>query len=226
MSENYPISTGELVVIALKAVVKETAKSLPVVAQIMGASEAVFNKIEQNRVNLLITELARRVENIEKRITEPRSAEIVLFACELARSDPLIGEKTADAAGIIKSLMTNTDTGMDAVVEILDNLRKLNSSDLKILYRFKNSELTILTMPDVLDVQPGYDHNEIIIKYKNKMEEILPNIMRLEALGLLFRVSTKLQIGGMVLDIGSLSEELRKSVQLTPQGTRLISQLP
>lgn len=226
MPENYPISTGALVVIALKEVAKETTKSLPVVAQIIGASEAVFNKIEQNRVNLLITELARRVENIEKKLSEPRSAEIVLFACELARSDPLIGEKAADAAGIIKSLMTNTDTGMDAVVEILDNLRKLNSSDLKILYRFKNSRLTILTMPDVLDVQPGYDHSEIIEKYKNRMEGILPNIIRLEALGLLFRLSTELRTAGMVIDIGSLSNELRKSVQLTPQGVRLISKLP
>lgn len=221
MPDEYPLSTSQLVQIALK----ELAKPIPVLGNIVSAHSAFFSKIEQNRIKAMLAELFQRVEKVEELLGNQRNSEILLFACDVVRGDPLAGEKSTAYAGVVASLFDPNKGDMDAVVEILDNLRKLNLSDLKVLYRFKRANGSTLPMRAVADLQPGYDLNDVISQHRTQMEEVFPHVLRLESLGIVYRTSDDF-LAGPVENIGGLSSELRKSVCLTASGRRLIANLP
>lgn len=217
----YPISSGELLQIAMT----EVAKQVPVLGAIAGAHKEVFNQIELNRVRALLVELTRKVDHLSDRLAEPRKAEIALFACDVVRGDPLVGSKADVYAGVVAEFFNRPDADMEVVVEIIDNLRKLNVGDLKVLYRFKNAAVESLPMESIADLQPGYVLDTVISEGRRKMTAVLPHIARLESLGILYRASD-ISLAGPVLDIGPLSSEIKKRAHLTDAGKRLVEHLP
>jgi hypothetical protein len=226
MENNYPVSTTELVNIAFT----EIGKTIPIIGGILSAHSAVFTKIEANRVKLVLEEVIRRVEKLEasaKAGMTDAQAEILLYACDQARHDPLVSSKTKEYGEVIVSCM-NQPRDVNEITEILDALRKLNGNNLKILYQFHicGKFFPNRSVAELVGHKVHIDPFESSKILRAKMDSLYPNFMRLQAFGLLYLSHGYSKSGELMPDIGGLSEELRKFAFLTDAGARLVRALP
>jgi hypothetical protein len=227
MSESYPLSTGELLVIASK----EIAKTIPIAGSLIAAHEAVFASIEMNRVKIALAEVFRRLEEIEKQAKKPQvinalSMEVLLYGCDQVRHDPLAVSKAKEYGSAISHFMLQASPEVGELVEILDNLRKLNTSDLKILYEFRLGDEILRSRR--VDELVGYKPQIAPFGNRGALRErittALPSFKRLEGLGVLYMADN--HAGGVVHEIGPLSRYLSQAAFLSNSGVRLVTVLP
>jgi hypothetical protein len=233
MANGYPIGTGELVKLGLN----ELGKKVPVLGEILSVRDAVFGRIEMNRVLETLRGIEARVGSLEEVMRTRERAQTVLYGCDQARGDILFDSKATAYVGVIGYLAWN-DTGLNQVVEVLDSLRKLSADDLRVLYQFKTggtiSEAKLVAelagwtthyMPPMNVMAPG-DSTDIR-SWRAEMERLYPSLMRLQGFGVLYLSDELRHTGGAIPpNIGAFDSEFRRSVRLTQAGRRLLQALP
>jgi len=231
----YPIKASEFIDVLVKDIIKETSKEFPVIGSIVRINEAVFAKIEKNRVKQVLQEMERRFQGLENNqsklqelLKKPRAYTTLIYGCDQARSDVLLDSKVKDYGCVIGNLI-EIEAELDDVVEILDSLRKLSARDLKTLYQFKSAS-KIFDGRDVKELvgfqiptTPPFI-NADVPAIKKSMRELYPSLMRLEGLGILFLESSP--YGSSVPNIGGLTDKLDSFAALTPMGKKLVQALP
>lgn len=226
MSELHPLSTGEVVSIALKAV----AKQVPLAGQFIEAHEQVFAAIEANRIKAVVEQVVAQLDALAKKtnttwVIDNRAVEVLVYGCEQARTDPNVSSKTKIYGGVIGHYIGNA-IGMEAVVEVLELLRKINATDLKLLYALRDGATTF----NMRRVDEMIGYSPYLEPFKNEkllgqmMADTLPSIKRLEGLGVIYLSDE--HVGGIVHDAGPLSNYLMMWANLTPAGKRLVLALP
>lgn len=223
MSEEYPITTRELIAIAGK----EIAKTIPFAGGIVSAGDAVFGSIEKNRIKLVLEEVFKRLDRLEKekRMHPVIDEQVMLHGCEQARHDPLVHLKLPEYGGAIVHYMQHPKN-LTGLVEVMENLRKLNVGDLRILLKFRVGVevLDSRRVDELVGYSPQLDPFGGRGKLRDNMTEAFPSFKRLEGLGVLFLAST--QSGGVVHEIGPLSQYMSQTAFLTDAGRRLIEAIP
>lgn len=121
--------------------------------------------------------------------------------------------------------MTNPQ-GLEEVVHVLDSLKKLSASDLKVLYNFKQGEKVWPNrqVAEIAGYKRGTDPFGSQDKLGKSMEQLFPSLMRLQGLGVIY-LSEEHQ-GGTVFERGRFSSYLRQFAFLTDTGLRLVAALP
>lgn len=220
MAESYPISTNQLVLIGLK----ETFKVVPVVGQMVSAHEAVFAAIEMNRVKETVAEVAKRVGYLEEQLKDRSKLETLVYGCDQARSDVLFETKREAYGAVIGNLMGQE---LEPVVHVLDSLRKLSASDLKVLGHFwmGGKVWPNRQVAEIAGYQRGVDPFGSQDILNANMQALFPSLMRLQGLGVIYLADNPLA-GGVVFKPAPLSEYLRQFAHLTETGQRLVAALP
>lgn len=225
MSEAYPITTRELIAIAGK----EIAKTIPIAGSIVSAGEAIFSAIEMKRIQSVLAEAMRCLEAVEKQthkahVFDENSALVVLHGCEQARLDPLAHKKAPEyGAAIAKYMMQPANP--DELVEVVENIRKISADDLKLLYQFKVEGVVLegRRVDELVGYRPQIQPFGGRGRLRENMANAFPSFKRLEALGVLYLADTR--DGGVVHQIGALSEYMSQSAILTQTGRRLVEAL-
>ncbi len=221
----YPITTGQLVLTSAK----EIGKVIPILGNILSAGDAVFSKIEANRVRVVLASFANRIGALEGAINDQvKAAELILFACDQARHDPLAAPK-ADAYGAVLAYSVTSVHGIEELAEIIENLRKVNTTDIKSLLQFRSDAKSTWDSRFVRDLagyQSGIDPFGGQGTVENNMPEVLSSLLRLQALGVLYLTRGANRMGGPVLDIGVHSDSADQIAFLTLPGKRLVLALP
>ena len=227
MNQPYPISTREMVVIAAK----EVGKTIPILGSVIGAHESIFSAIEMARVKLTFEEVFRRLDDLEKegkpQVFDEKACSVLIYGAEQVRADILAGAKAKEYGSAIAHYSQSPDD-MNEVFEVLDCLRKLSADDLKVLYQFRiGGELfENRAVAELAGDQVHVNPFEAQAAVRARMESLFPSLMRLQGLGVIYLSSGYLPSGGVLLDIGGLSADLRKTAFLTQAGIRLVNVLP
>jgi hypothetical protein len=227
MNEQYTISTREMVVIAAK----EVGKTIPILGSVIGAHESIFSAIEMTRVKVTFEEVFRRLDDLEKagkpQVFDEKACSVLIYGAEQARADILAGAKAKEYGSAIAHYSQSPDD-MNEVFEVLDCLRKLSADDLKVLYEFRIDDglFENRAVADLAGYQAHVNPFEAQATVRVRMERLFPSLMRLQGLGVIYLSSGYSPTGGVALDIGGLSADLRKFAFLTQAGIRLVKVLP
>ncbi|MDD2763906.1 MAG: hypothetical protein PHE83_08050 [Opitutaceae bacterium] len=224
MPSDYPITTAELVKIALN----ELGKEVPILGSILSTRDAVFGTIEMNRVKTILEEVARRVGSLEEAMKNQQRAQTVVYGCDQARGDILIEQKVKEYGGVIGFLAVN-DVEVSEVVEVLDSLRKLSAEDLKVLHQFRirGQIFENRQISELAGYTPYVQISGQVDPLRCEMERIFPNLMRLQGLGVLYLSDAGAGFGGALPpNIGGLTPYLTQFAFLTKIGKRLVQAMP
>ena len=216
-----------MVMIAATAV----GKSIPILGSVVDAHEAVFSTIEMNRIKTTFAEVFHRLDQLESgggpQVFDEKACSVMVYGADQVRNDILADSKAKEYGSAIAHYVKEPGD-LNEVFEILDCLRKLSASDLKILYQFRiggklfdNREVAKLAGYQAA-VNPFGNQSAI----RDKMETLYPSLMRLQGLGVIYLSKANSQRELLRIDIGGLSEDLRKSAFLTNSGKRLVGVLP
>jgi len=223
MAEEYPITTRQIVVTLLT----ETAKEVPGLRSVVGTYESVFNKIENNRIRILLEDVVRRLGRVEDYLRDEKKIKTLIYGCDQARGDILFEEKV-EAYGSVTSGLIVGDADLEKVVEILDALRKLSGTDLKVLNHFwiggkvwENRQVE-----EIAGYQRGVNPFPDVAGLRSSMEKLFPSLMRLQGLGILYVSPAHDRSGELPIAIGGLQNYLKQFAFLTEVGTRLVAVLP
>ena len=223
MADDNPITKREIAVTWFT----ETAKEIPVLRSLVGTYESVFNKIESNRVRIVLEDVIRRLGRVEDYLKDEQKVRTLIYGCDQARGDILFEEK-ADAYGSVTSGLIVVEPDLNKVVEILDALRKLSGTDLKVLNHFwiGGKVWPNRQVEEIAGCQRGINPFPDVAGLRGKMEKLFPSLMRLQGLGILFVSPGHDRSGETPLDIGGLASYLKQFAFLTEVGTRLVAVLP
>jgi hypothetical protein len=224
MRDPHPITTSEMLVIAGK----ELAKEVPILKNIISAQESVFNTIEMNRVKLALTEVFARLDKLSNgapQVLDEKATSVLNYGAEQVRSD-ILAEPKAKVYGSVIAHYIKEPADLNEVSEVLDCLRKLSATDLKVLYQFRIGGKLIQNraVAELIGYQAGINPLESAASLKRKMEATFPTLMRLQGLGVIYLSMEP--FAGLVHDIGGLSQEIKKTAYLTAAGARLVQILP
>ena len=228
MPDPYPISTSELIQIAIG----EIGKEIPLLKSVISTGDAVFAAIEKKRVSDVLHSILRRVGALEDALRTPKNAATLIYACDQARHDILCDAKVEHYADVVGYLMTH-EVLPDAIMDILDNLRKLSASDLKVLYAFAKSHDSqlFLRVDDIAGISPYDELQANTAPVRQKAERVFPSLMRLQGLGIVYvgangEDATYANMIKQPPNIGPLTDFLRQYAFLTESGQRLVKALP
>lgn len=223
MADDYPITKREIAITWFT----ETAKEIPVLRSVVGTYESVFNKIENNRIRLLLEDVIRRIGRVEDYLKDEQKVRTLIYGCDQARGDILFEEK-ADAYASVTSGLIVGDAGLDKVVEILDALRKLSGTDLKVLNHFwmGGRVWPNRQVEEIAGYQRGINPFPDVAGLRSSMEKLFPSLMRLQGLGILYVSPAHDRSGELPLAIGGLQNYLKRFAFLSEVGIRLVTVLP
>jgi anion-transporting ArsA/GET3 family ATPase len=207
----------------LKIGLMETSKALPVIGPAFSTIEAVYQKVEAQRVQAALGEILQRLKNLEEELKKDRTVQILVYTAEQVRSD-LLAEAKAPAYGIVVANLINHESPQDDVVMILDSLRKLVPEDINVLKKFnlggklmENRQIAELAGHTPY-TNPFGDQDQL----QKGMAIVFPSLMRLQGLGLLFVAKPQSTAGPFPPKIAVLGEYLKDFAHLTPIGQRLV----
>ena len=210
---------------------KEVGKVIPILSNIISAHGTVFTAIEMNRVKVAFDEVFRRLDDLEKagmpQLFDEKACSVMIYGAEQVRADILAGAKAKEYGCAIAHYSQSPDD-MNEVFEVLDCLRKLSADDLRVLYEFRvgGQLFENRAIAELAGYQAHVNPFEAQAAVRARMERLIPSLMRLQGLGVIYLSSGYSPSGGVDLDIGGLSAELRKFAFLTQAGNRLVKVLP
>jgi hypothetical protein len=220
-TDAYPVTTGELIGMGMESF----GKQIPGFGAILDYRSSVLLKLEQERVRGILEYLMKAIGDLKGTLSNERSAAILLYGCDQARNDILCVTKTNEYGAAIKKSFSD-ESSLDEVMQLFDNLRKVNADDIKYLRKFRS--------PIKADGRPFVELAEItnydqmspnnLNAVRDRTAVALATAMRLQGLGVLILAPQK-QGGMLPMDIGPLREYLQHSVFLTAAGIRLADAL-
>ncbi len=227
MADQYSITTEQLVAIGCKQI----GKAIPFIGQIIDAHEKVFETVEMNRVQALLSEMTKRLDVLEKQdgkatVFDEKAAGVLLYGADQIRHDVLAESKAKEYGAAVAHYVRKPDD-LNEVFEVLDCLRKLSASDLKVLYQFwiGHEIFDNRAVADLAGYQRGVNPMANTRDLARQMEAIFPTLMRLQGLGVIYLAHAR--GGGEIMpDIGGLRDEFQKFAFLTDGGKRLVRVLP